>query len=119
MGSFFQLRSAIPPGILTGTPPVRLRVLGAYAAGAHNALFGGLMTTFNLALSALVLWVMAYPGIAQDSSVLRALYYLTFAVGGVGYSVPLGLLIAGISVPSGFMRLLPRWLVAVGLLIGI
>ncbi len=119
MCAFFQFGSAIPLGIFTATLASRLRFLGVKAAGAHIALFGGLMTTFNLALSALVLWVMAYPGIAQDSSVLRALYYLTFAVGGVGYSVPLGLLIAGISVPSGFMRLLPRWLVAVGLLIGI
>jgi hypothetical protein len=77
------------------------------------------MTSFNLAVSALVLWVMSYPGIAQDASVTRALYYIVFAVGGVGYSVPLGLLIAGVSVPAGFMRLLPRWLVGFGLLLGV
>jgi hypothetical protein len=55
------------------------------------------MAAFNVALSALVLWV-AYPGIAQEVAVLRALYYVVFAIGGVGYSVPLGLLFAGISI---------------------
>jgi hypothetical protein len=117
MCAFFQFGSAVPLGLFTATVVSRLRFLGARVAGVHIALFGGLMTTFNLALSALVLWVMAYPGIAQDTSVIRALYYVTFAVGGVGYSVPMGLLIAGVSVPSGFMKLLPKWLVAFGLLI--
>ena len=117
--AFLQFGSAIPLGLFTATVVSRLRFLGARVAGVHIALFGGLMTTFNLALSALVMWVMAYPGIAQDTAVVRALYYLTFAVGGVGYSVPLGLLIAGVSVPSGFMKFLPRWLVVFGLAIGL
>jgi hypothetical protein len=117
MCAFLQFGSAIPLGLYTATIVSRLRFLGARVAGVHIALFGGLMTTFNLALSALVLWVMAYPGVAQDVSVIRALYYLTFAVGGAGYSVPLGLLIAGISVPSGFMKLLPKWMVGFGILL--
>jgi hypothetical protein len=95
----------------------RLQFLGVRAAGAHIALFGGLMATWNLALSALVLWVMVYPGIAQDATVLRALYYVVYAVRGVGYSVPLGLLIAGVSATAGFIRLLPAWLVVSGLLL--
>src|SRR5215813_8865500 len=119
MCAFFQFGSAVPLGLFTATVVSRLRFLGARVAGVHVALFGGLMTTFNLALSALVLWVMAYPGIAQAVAVLRALYYIVFAVGGVGYSVPLGLLVAGISVPSGFMNFLPKWLVVVGLLIAL
>ena len=115
--AFFQFGAAVPLGIFTATVVSRLRFLGVRAAGSHIALFGGLMTAFNLALSALVIWVMAYPGIAQDVSALRPLYYLTFAVGGVGYSVPLGLLFAGISIPSGVFKLLPKWLVVFGLLL--
>jgi hypothetical protein len=69
-------------------------------------MFGGFMTAFNVACCALILWVMAYPGIAQDIPVLRSLYYLGFAIGGVGYSVPLGLLIAGISITSFFIKAL-------------
>jgi hypothetical protein len=60
---------------------------------------------------------MAYPGIAQDVPVIRALYYVDFAIGGAAYSVPLGLLIAGITVSAGLMKLLPKWLVIFGLLI--
>jgi hypothetical protein len=47
--------------------------------------------------------------------VTRALYYIVYGVGGVRYSVPLGLLIAGIAVTSGIVKLLPRWLVILGL----
>jgi hypothetical protein len=119
MCAFLQFGSAIPLALYTATVVSRLNFLGAKVAGVHIALFGGLISAFNVALSALVLWVMSYPGIAQEASVIRTLYYLTFAVGGVGYSVPLGLLIAGISVPSGFMKLLPKWLVVVGLLIAV
>jgi hypothetical protein len=89
------------------------------AAGPTIALFGGLATSFNLAVSALILWVMAYPGIAQDAAVLRALYYLSYAFGGVGYSVPLGLLIAGVSVSAAFMKLLPKWIVILGLVLAV
>jgi hypothetical protein len=62
---------------------------------------------------------MAYPGIAEDAGVLRALYYLQFAFGGPGFSVPMGLLIAGVSVTAGFMRLLPKWLVGFGLALAV
>jgi hypothetical protein len=51
--------------------------------------------------------------------VVYTLYYVVFAVGGVGYSVPLSLLIAGVSVTAGFMKVLPRWLVIFGLLLGV
>ena len=116
--AIFQFGAAIPLGIFTATVVSRLRFLGIRAAGPYIAPFGGVLTSVNLALSALILWVIAYPGIAQDVPVLRALYYLVFAIGGVGYSVPLGLLIAGISVPAGFMKLLPKWMVTAGLLLG-
>lgn len=117
--AFFQFGSAVPLGLFTATIVSRLQFLGARVAGVYIALFGGFLTSFNLALSALILWVIAYPGIGQDIAVLRALYYAVFAVGGVGYSVPLGLLMAGVSVPAGFMKFLPKWLVIVGLLLGV
>ena len=77
------------------------------------------MAAFDIAISALVLWVMAYPGIAQETGVLRALYYAVFSIGGVGFSVPMGLLVAGLSVPSMIMKLMPKWLVLFGLALGI
>jgi len=117
--AFLQFGASIPLGIFTGTVVSRLRFLGVRAAGPYIALFGGLATSFNLAVSALVLWVMAYPGVAQDAAVLRALYYVSFAFGGVGYSVPLGLLMAGVSIPAAVMKLLPKWLVVLGLVLAV
>jgi len=117
--AFLQFGAAIPLGIFTATMVSRLQFLGVRVAGAHIALFGGLMAAFNMAASALVLWVMAYPGIAQDAAVLRALYYLTFAFGGVGFSVPLGLLMAGLCIPAAFFKLLPKWLVVFGIVLAV
>ena len=117
--AFLQFGAALPLGIFTATVVSRLQFLGVRAAGAHIALFGGLMAAFNLAASALVLWVMAYPGIAQEPAVLRALYYVAFALGGVGFSVPWGLLIAGICIPAAALKLLPKWLVVLGLVIAV
>src|SRR6266550_9557183 len=116
---FLQFGAAIPLGIFTATLVSRLQFLGVRVAGAHIALFGGLMTSFNMAASALVLWVMAYPGIAHDAAVLRALYYLTFALGGVGFSVQMGLLLASICVPAAFFKLLPKSLVVFGLVLAV
>jgi hypothetical protein len=117
--AFFQFGSAIPLGLLVVNVVNRLRFLGVKAAGTYIALFGGLLTAFNVALSALFEWVMANPGIAEDTSVIRSLYYIVFAVGGVGYSVPLGIFFAGVSVTAGFTKLLPKWLVVFGILLAV
>lgn len=117
--AFLQFGAAIPLGLFTAVVVSRLRFPGVRAAGVHIALFGGLMTAFDVAFSSLVLWVMAYPGIAHDPAVLRALYYLTYAVGGVGYSVPLGLLMAGVSISAGLTRLLPRWIAVLGVVLAV
>src|SRR6266446_6450496 len=117
--ALLQFGAAIPLGIFTATVVSRLQFLGVRAAGPYIALFGGLMTAFNMAASAFVLWVMAYPGIAEQPGVLRALYYLGFTFGGVGFSVPLGLLIAGVCIPAAFFKLLPKWLVAFGLVLAV
>jgi hypothetical protein len=119
MCAFFQFGSAIPLGLYVVNVVSRLRFLGVKAAGPYIALFGGLMTTFNLALSALLEWVMAYTRMAENTSVIRALYYMVFSVGGVGYSVPLGIFFAGVSVSSGFAKLLPKWLIIFGILLAI
>jgi hypothetical protein len=119
MCAFLQFGSTIPLGVFTASVVSRLQFLGVRAAGPHIALFGGLATVFNGMAASLLLWVMAYPGIAQDPSVLRALYYASYAFGGPGFSVPMGLLIAGVCVPAAFLRLLPKWLVTFGLILAV
>ena len=116
--AFLQFGAAIPLGIFAATMVSRLQFLGVRAAGAHIALFGGLMAAFDIAISALVLWVMAYPGIAAGPA-LRGLYYIVFAIGGVGFSVPMGLLIAGLSIPAAMMRMLPKWLIVLGVALAV
>ncbi len=114
-----QFGAAIPLGIFTATIVSRLRFLGVRAAGTEIAFFGGLATALNMMASSSVLWTMSYPGIAQEPALLQALYRLTFALGGPGFSVPFGLLIAGVSVTAGFKKLLPRWIVIPGLVVAV
>jgi hypothetical protein len=117
--AFFQFGSAIPLGIFTATVVSRLQFLGVRAAGIHIALFGGFATAFAVASSALVLWTMAHPGVAQDATLTQALYFLSYGLGGPGYSVPLGLLMAGVSVVTLFYRLVPRWISILGLALAV
>lgn len=119
MCMFFQFLSAIPLGIFTVTVWNRLKWLGVKAVGPSIALLGGLLVAAGLVVSSLVGWAIAFPGVADDAGVVRALYYLAFGIGGVGYSVPMGLLIAGIAVPAGFTKLLPRWVVVFGIILGV
>jgi hypothetical protein len=117
--AFFQFGATVPLGIFTATIVSRLQFLGAKAAGVHIALFGGLAVAFDSAASAFVLWAMAQIMITQDASLVRALYYLQSAFGSTGYAVPMGLLLAGISIPAGPMKLLPKWVIGLGIVLAI
>jgi hypothetical protein len=111
-----QFAAAIPLGIFTATVVSRLRFLGIRATGVYIALFGGFAAAFNLMATGSVLWVMSDPT-ATQASVLHVLYGLAFAFGGPGFTVPFGLLIAGVSVTAGFAKLLPKWVVIFGLVL--
>jgi hypothetical protein len=117
--AFLHFGAAVPLGIFTATMVSRLQFQRAQAAGVIIALFGGLATAFDMALSSMVQWTISQPGIAADVELTRALYFLLFAAGGPGYSVPLGLLMAGVSVTAGIMRLMPRWLCIFGVTLGV
>lgn len=119
MCAFFQFGASIPLLIYAAAVSSRLRFFGIQAAGTQIALVGGILASVNMGLSASVQWVMAYPGIAQNADVIRTLYYFVYATGGAAYSVPLGLLIAGISVTAFFARLLPKWLVVSGMVLAV
>jgi hypothetical protein len=69
--------------------------------------------------SSIVLWVMAQPGISENRAVLEALYWLVQGLGGPGFAVPFGILVAGVTIPAAFMRLIPKWLVVLGMAIAI
>ncbi|MCW3840396.1 hypothetical protein ONA70_09850 [Micromonospora yasonensis] len=112
-----QFAAAIPLAIYTATASARLHQLGVRAPGATIALIGGTLSAGFLALCGLLGWVTSQPEVLDEPALVRALQYLTFATGGVGHVVPLGLLIAGVAVPGLLARLLPRWLAWSGLII--
>ncbi len=116
---FLQTGALIPLGIFAATIVSRLRFLGINAAGPSIALFGGFMTVFNGVAAGFTVWAMIHPGVTQDVALTTALYYLSYAFGGPGFSVPMGLLMAGVCIPAALRKLLPTWVVAFGLLLAI
>jgi hypothetical protein len=72
-----------------------------------------------LFLSGIAGWVLSAPEVSGSAVAAKSIYLLSFLSGGVLYAVGFGLLAAGISVTSFFTRLLPQWLVALGILIGL
>jgi hypothetical protein len=117
--AFFQFGSAIPLGVFTAAMVSRLKYLGIRAAGPNIALFGGFGASFGIMTSALVLWVLTCPGVAQELPLTLSLYYLAFAFGGVGFAASVGLLMAGVCITAAFMGVLPKWLVVFGLVLAI
>jgi hypothetical protein len=115
--ALFQFGAAIPLGLYAASVSSRLQFLGIPAAGPQIALFGGFLAAFNNIASALILTVIARPGIAHSPALLEALYFLGYGFGGPGFSVPMGLLLLGISIPAAFKKLLPAWLIVIGLIL--
>jgi hypothetical protein len=109
--------SSIPLAIYAATASARLRQLGITAPGATIALAGGLLASGALSLSGLLAWTLSRPEATTDPALVRALYYLVYLTGGPWHIVTLGLLLAGISVPSLIVRLLPRSVAWTGLVI--
>lgn len=115
--AFLQFGSAIPLGIFTTTMIARLKFLGVRAAGLEIALFGGLTTAIGLVVGTSFLWATTYPGISQNADLLHAIYRISFGIEGPGYSVAFGLLAAGISIPAAYSKMLPKWVVILGLFV--
>ena len=115
--AFMHFGSTIPLGIFTAAIVSRLEFLGVRAAGTKIALFGGFATAILTIGSSAVLWTMTIPAVAQDGPLASALHFLNFALGGPGYSVPLALLLSGISVPLLFRRVVPLWIPIFGLVL--
>jgi hypothetical protein len=118
-GSFCELASAIPLGIFMVTTVSRLRFLGVRAAGESIALLGGIGVTVMLILSALASWSLTRPGVAETTGAVPALQAISFAGGGPGFAVLLGLFLAGVSIPAGLYKLIPRWLMGLGIVVAI
>ena len=119
VSNFFLFASAVPFGIFAVTIVSRLRFMGVRAAGTNIAFLGGLTATIALILSGIMGWVLSVPEVSASAQIVKAIFFLCFLFGGTVYAVGFGLLAAGVSVTSYFMRLLPRWMVVLGMLLAI
>ncbi len=115
--AFLQLGAAVPLGLFTATVTSRLHFLGVRAAGVAIALFGGIAASVLLAVSASVEWALSWPDVVASPATVRALHLIAFAAGGPAHVETLGILLAGVSVTAGLNRLLPRWMMASGLVL--
>jgi hypothetical protein len=113
-----QFGSMMALGVYVATMTSRLRFHGLRVAGVDIALFGGIAACVMTMVAATGQWALSRPGVADNGPIARALYNVVFAAGGPGYTVPLGLLCAGIAVPALFSGLLSRPLAWVGIVLG-
>jgi hypothetical protein len=118
-GAVFLFATSVPLLIYSATASARLRQLGITAPGATIALAGGVLASGMLSLSAVFGWALSRPTATADEALIHALSTLSFLTGGVAHVVPLGLLVAGISVPALIVRLLPRPVAWAGLIIAL
>jgi hypothetical protein len=114
---FLQLGAMICLGLFTASVVSRLHFLGARAAGVYIALLGGFMVVIDAMVGAMAMWTLLRPGVVDHPPLLLALYYLGYGLGGPGFSIPMGLLMAGVSVTAAFMKVLPKWLIVLGLVL--
>lgn len=63
-----------------------------------------------MGMSSLATWTLSQPAVASDLGAMRVASLLAFTTGGFGHTATLGLLLAGVSVPSLAFRLMPPWL---------
>lgn len=115
--AMLQFGSAVPFGILAATAFARLQRLGVRVPGPSIGFTGGLTASILLMVSALATYLLSRPELTSDATVALTLSFLAFATGGVGFVTGMGLLLAGIAVPSLILGLLPRWLAWTGLVI--
>ncbi|WP_082974960.1 hypothetical protein [Mycobacterium sp. 1245805.9] len=109
--------SSVPLAIYAAAAGARLLQLGVTATGAAIALAGGTLAAGALGLTGLLGWTLSRPDVSADPALVRAVYFLVFLVGGPGHIVALGLLVAGMAVPSLVLGLTPRPLAWTGLVI--
>lgn len=114
-----QFGAMVCLGLFTAAIVSRLQFLGARAAGTHIALLGGFLVVANAMVGTMTMWAMLNPAVIGNPSMVLGLYYLGFGLGGPGFSVPMGLLMAGVSITAWFMKLLPKWVIALGLVLAL
>ena len=119
LGAALLLGSAFPLVVYAATAVRRIERLGIGAPGPLMGFAGAVVAAAALSVSALASWTAAQTAPLGDAGLARALAWVWFGAGGVGFVAPLGLLVLGLAVPALIGRLVPRWLAVAGLVIGV
>jgi hypothetical protein len=109
--------ASVPLGLFSVVIVSRLLFHQVRVAGVYIALFGGVASAIFLGVSGLATWTLSQPGVASDVGAMRMGQLLAFATGAFGNVTTLGLLLAGVCVPSLAFRLMPRWVCWFGLIV--
>ncbi|SDL35052.1 hypothetical protein SAMN04487898_117141 [Pedobacter sp. ok626] len=117
--AFLQFGAAIPLGLFTAAVVTKIKTMGVNAAGLNIALFGGITASLWVSISSLFSWVLCQQGIADEPGIINVLRLLGFATGGIAHLLPLGLLMAGISVPCLLLKYCPAWIAWLGLVLAV
>ncbi|WP_316837011.1 hypothetical protein [Pedobacter nutrimenti] len=119
INAFLQFGAAIPLGLFTAAVVTKIKTMGVNAAGLNIALFGGITASVWVSISSLFTWVLCQPGIADQPGTIHLLRLLSFATGGIAHLLPLGLLMAGISVPCLLLKYCPAWIAWLGIVLAV
>jgi hypothetical protein len=119
ISAFLSFGSLIMLGVFVAGIVSRFRFLGVRSAWVDIALWAGFITAIDQSFSHLCEWALTWPGITQNSPTTLVIYYLLYGAGGPGFSVPMGLFVGSISIIGASTKLLPKWIVWPGCIIGI
>jgi hypothetical protein len=117
VSGFFTFGASVPLGIYAATGYTRLLRLGVRVPGPGIAFFGGISASVFVAIAGLLTWSLGQPITGLSPATIHLFAYVIYALGGVGFVGGIGLLIAGIAVPTLILRLAPRWMAWSGLVI--
>jgi hypothetical protein len=115
---FLQVAAAIPLAIWAAIMYRRQRQLGVTAPGTAIGFAGGVLAAGAMTLLGLLTWSSAAAATVIDAPVAAFVANLSFVAGTAAFVPAIGLLVAGVAVPSFFMRFGPRpfaifaWVVA-------
>ncbi|GLZ54016.1 DUF4386 domain-containing protein [Actinomycetospora sp. NBRC 106378] len=111
------LGSAAPFAVWVAAVHHRLHRLGLRVAGPTLGLAGGLLGAAVLAVSGAAQWAAGAAAVPGGEAAVTGLDALSLALGGPAFVVMFGLLMAGCSVPTLLVGLVPRGLAWAGLVL--
>lgn len=117
VSAFLSFGGILALTILVGAVASRFRLWGLRSAWVDIALLLGLMTALDQAVSHLCEWTLTWPGVTHSAPLTLALFYLLYALGGPGFSLPMGLFVGSLAGIGAKWSLLPGWLVWIGFVI--